>query len=130
MARWLKVKGNASPDDPSLQEYWEKRNTSNGKKYKAQGSKYDSCRRQAQQVGKQQNWKCPVCGNHLFMDEEIETHHIVPIAKGGTDYPENLMHLHAACHIHVALAKSVEPVADIRKLRLLEATGTFKTKNC
>ncbi len=33
-------------------------------------------------------------------------------------------------HIHVALAKSVEPVADIRKLRLLEATGTFKTKNC
>ncbi|NES18996.1 MAG: HNH endonuclease [Symploca sp. SIO3E6] len=29
------------------------------------------------------------------------THHIVPVAKGGTDDPENLIHLHKACHKQV-----------------------------
>ncbi|MDJ0799918.1 MAG: group II intron reverse transcriptase/maturase [Calothrix sp. MO_167.B12] len=94
IVRHIKVKGDASPDDPSLHEYWEKRNTSNGKKYWAKGSKYE-------RVAKQQNQKCPVCGSHLFNGEEIETHHIVPVQNGGTDEPENLMHLHRACHKQV-----------------------------
>ncbi len=92
--RHVKVKGLASPDDPSLKEYWLKRQNKQGKQYKAQGSKYE-------QVAKQQSWKCPVCGDSLFNSEEIETHHIVPVAEGATDDTENLMHLHRACHKQV-----------------------------
>lgn len=97
----IKVKGNSSPDDPSLREYWEKRNTKTGKDHWARGSKYE-------QVAKFQNWKCPVCGDNLFNGEPIETHHIVPVAKGGSDDPENLMHLHKACHKQVHSRIQVE----------------------
>ncbi|MBE9142096.1 group II intron reverse transcriptase/maturase [Planktothrix mougeotii] len=92
--RHIKVKSNSSPDDPNLKEYWENRNTNNGKKYWAKGSKYE-------QIAKEQGWKCAVCGEHLFNGENIETHHIVPVAEGGTDDTENLMHLHSACHKQV-----------------------------
>ena len=92
--RHVKVKGMASPDDPSLKEYWQKRQNKQGKQYWAKGSKYE-------QVAQQQSWKCPVCGDRRFNSEEIETHHIVPVAEGGTDDTENLMHLHRACHQQV-----------------------------
>jgi RNA-directed DNA polymerase len=35
----VKVKGEASSDDPSLKEYWDKRNQKLGKSYYAKGSK-------------------------------------------------------------------------------------------
>lgn len=38
--RWEKVKGNASPDDPTLSTYWKKRQTKQGKSHWAKGSKY------------------------------------------------------------------------------------------
>jgi RNA-directed DNA polymerase len=94
IVRHIKVKGNSSPDDPSLREYWQKRATDYGKKYWAKGSKYEA-------IAKLQKWKCPVCGDSLFNGEPIETHHIVPVAEGGTDDSENLMHLHKACHKQV-----------------------------
>ena len=90
----LKVKGLNSPDDPLLKEYWLKRQTQQGKNQWAKGSKYEL-------VAKYQKWKCPVCGDNLSNSEEIETHHIVPVAEGGTDDIENLMHLHRACHKQV-----------------------------
>jgi RNA-directed DNA polymerase len=92
--RHVKVKGNSSPDDSSLQEYWTNRSNKQGKQYWAKGSKYE-------QVAKFQNWKCPICGEHLFNGEEIETHHIEPVAEGGLNDIENLMHLHKACHKQV-----------------------------
>lgn len=92
--RHIKVKGNVSPDDSSLREYWQQRSTRNGKNYWAKGSKYE-------QIAKFQNWKCPMCGDSLFNGEPIETHHILPVAEGGTDDSENLMHLHRACHKQV-----------------------------
>jgi RNA-directed DNA polymerase len=94
IVRHIKVKGNSSPDDPSLREYWQKRATDYGKKYWAKGSKYEA-------IAKFQDWKCPVCGDSLFNGELIETHHIVPVAEGGTDDPENLKHLHKSCHKQV-----------------------------
>jgi len=89
--RHVKVKGEASPDDPSLIKYWEDRSKAMGKKYWAKGSKYE-------QVAKNQKWKCPICNDLLFNGEEIETHHIVPVKQGGSDDTENLIHLHKACH--------------------------------
>ena len=94
IVRHIKVKGHASPDDPTLREYWHNRSIKNGKKYWAKGSKYES-------VAKLQNWKCPVCGESLFNGEEIETHHIIPVKDGGSDDTENLIHLHSSCHKQV-----------------------------
>jgi RNA-directed DNA polymerase len=94
IVRHVKVKGNSSPDDSSLREYWENRSTKTGKIIWAKGSKNE-------QVAKFQNWKCPVCGDSLFNGEPTETHHIVPVSEGGLDDLENLQHLHKACHKQV-----------------------------
>jgi len=89
--RHVKVKGEASPDDPSLKEYWEKRHQKYGKSYWEKNSwKY--------KIAQNQSWKCPICGEPLFNGEELNTHHIVPVAQGGQDGIENLQHLHHACH--------------------------------
>nr|WP_261225677.1 HNH endonuclease [Ancylothrix sp. D3o] len=97
--RHIKVKGEASPDDPSLKEYWKKRHQKYGKSYwEKNTSNY--------QIAQNQNWVCPICGEPLFNGEEIETHHIVPVAKGGRDDIENLTHLHRACHKQVHTSKS------------------------
>lgn len=92
--RHIKVRGDASPDDSSLKEYWEKRQYKFGKSYFDKGSKH-------YKVAENQNWKCPKCGESLFNGEEIETHHIVSVAEGGTDDVENLQHLHKPCHKQV-----------------------------
>jgi RNA-directed DNA polymerase len=92
--RHIKVKGDASPDDPSLKEYWDKRHQKLGKTRFDKGSKLYT-------IAENQEWKCPKCGEPLFNGEEIETHHIVPVAEGGTDDVENLQHLHRACHKQV-----------------------------
>ena len=91
IVRHVKVKGTASPFDAELSEYWSKRNQKMGNKRWAKGSKYET-------IAKQQNWKCPNCGQYLFNEEEIETHHIVPMKDGGSDDTENLIHLHSTCH--------------------------------
>lgn len=97
--RHIKVKGNASPDDPSLREYWNNRKLKQGKNYWAKGSKYYL-------VAINQKWKCPVCGENLFNGEQIETHHIVPVKNGGEDSTDNLVHLHKVCHKQVHSQKS------------------------
>ena len=59
----------------------------------AKGSKYD-------QVAKNQNYKCPICGQFLINGEDIETHHKIPVKDGGLYDTENLIHLHKSCHKH------------------------------
>lgn len=92
--RHIKVKGSASPDDPSLREYWAKRHQKYGKSYWEKNSRN-------YKIAQNQNWKCPICGELVFNGEEIDTHHIVPVAQGGRDDIENLQHLHKACHKQV-----------------------------
>jgi RNA-directed DNA polymerase len=89
--RHIKVKGNASPDDPSLREYWNKRYQKWGKSYWEKNSRN-------YKIAQSQDWKCPSCGEPLLNDEELETHHIISVAVGGLDDIENLQHLHKACH--------------------------------
>jgi RNA-directed DNA polymerase len=96
--RHIKVKGNASPDDPSLKEYWDKRHQKLGKTRFDKGTKLYT-------IAENQEWKCPECGEPLFNGEGIETHHIVPVAEGGTDDTENLQHLHGACHRQIHKTK-------------------------
>lgn len=92
--RHIKVKGNNSPDDPNLTEYWNKRATKQGKQFWSKGSKYE-------QIAKEQNYKCPLCSQFLFNGEEIEIHHLIPVKEGGSNNIDNLTHLHKACHKQV-----------------------------
>jgi len=90
--RHVKVKDTASPDDPSLTAYWRKRKTTEGKTFWSQGSAY-------YKVAENQNWKSPVCREHLMNGEQLHTHHIVAVKDGGDDRTDNLIHLHKGCHI-------------------------------
>ena len=92
--RHIKVKGNASPDDPTLKEYWDKRHQRHGKSYWEKNTKHYL-------VAQAQNWKCPICGEPLLNGEEIEIHHIVPVAQNGLCDVDNLQHIHVACHKQV-----------------------------
>jgi RNA-directed DNA polymerase len=92
--RHIKVKGDASPDDPSLKEYWDKRQQKLGKTHFDKNTKLFT-------IAENQGWKCPECGEPLFNGEEIETPHIAVVAEGGMDDTENLQHLHKACHKQV-----------------------------
>jgi RNA-directed DNA polymerase len=89
--RFVKVKGDASPDDATLKKYWNDRRTKIGKYYWAKGSKDEK-------IANNQEWKCPVCDEHLINGEALETHHKVQIKDGGNDDIENLVHLHWYCH--------------------------------
>ena len=99
--RHIKVKGDASPDDSLLKDYWDKRHQKVGKTRFDKGTKLYT-------VAENQIWNCPECGEPLFNGEGIETHHIAPVAEGGTDDAENLQHLHKSCHkqVHKIQVKS------------------------
>ena len=95
---WTKIERHSlvskrnSPDDPTLNEYWEKRNS---KRNKAEAKKLNKRR---QKIAKRQNFKCSVCGQSIFNGEPTHIHHIKPKSKGGTDDIRNLTYLHVYCH--------------------------------
>ena len=86
------VSKRASPDDPSLQEYWAKRNK---KREKSEAVKWNA---KQEQVAHRQGYNCPVCKQSLFNNEELHMHHIVPRCEGGKDTLDNLLWLHLFCH--------------------------------
>lgn len=82
------VCGRASPDDPSLQEYWQQR-----------------ARREAQylapskrQIAQRQGYRCPGCGESFCNGEEIQVHHLLPRQHGGSNGYDNLTLRHLYCH--------------------------------
>lgn len=137
ITRHIKIKGEASPDDPSLISYWNERQTKYGKTYFAKGSKLYL-------VAQNKKWQCPVCGGtmhllkvahpsaeisrlrpvilihgwatlsrfvlgeHHFNGERIDTHHVLQVNKGGNDEVQNLVHVHKECHKQIHGKK--EPV--------------------
>jgi RNA-directed DNA polymerase len=89
--RHVIVRGTASPDDPHLRAYWAARN-----RVKARDLTPSQHR-----IAQQQDHVCPVCGDTLFNDEEIQTHHKTPRAQGGADAYANLELVHYYCHQHL-----------------------------
>jgi RNA-directed DNA polymerase len=81
-----------SPDDPTLREYWEKRQR------KRNATESEKMNRTRQKVAKKQDYKCPVCGESIFNDEPLHLHHKIPRCKGGKDTVKNLVWLHQYCH--------------------------------
>jgi RNA-directed DNA polymerase len=91
IVRHVKVKGRASPDDPTLKAYWEARRFRMGRQRMARGSLLYG-------IAEAQRWQCPACGQALFNGQEVHLHHRIPVHAGGSDDRENLQWLHAACH--------------------------------
>jgi RNA-directed DNA polymerase len=92
--RWFKierhvlVRGNASPDDPSLREYWWKRNAAKAKDLLPS----------RQELARRQDHRCYVCGETLYNDEELHMHHLEPRREGGKESYRNLRLIHLYCH--------------------------------
>jgi RNA-directed DNA polymerase len=86
--RHVMVRGSASPDDPSLRDYWEKRNWT-GAKHLNRGER---------KIAQQQGCRCQVCGESLFNGEELHKHHLIPRTQGGTTTCANLAFRHLYCH--------------------------------
>lgn len=82
--RHRKVKSDASPDDPTLVEYWTKRRTN---PRVPTGRKYD--------LWKRQKGLCPQCESNLDNGEELHVHHL----RGRNEYRlKYLQLLHETCH--------------------------------
>jgi RNA-directed DNA polymerase len=90
---WVKIKRHVmvtkdySPDDPTLQDYWQQRRA----KTLSTDARY-------RKLLKQQAGICPVCHQHLENGEELHAHHVIPKKLGGTDALDNLRLLHLYCH--------------------------------
>ena len=88
--RHILVPGTASPDDPTLRDYWAARAMARAKDLPPSRRK----------LALQQNGRCRQCGESLFNGEALHVHHKLPRAQGGTDTYANLELLHASCHQH------------------------------
>lgn len=89
--RHVMVKGTNSPDDPRLTEYWAKRNSEKRKDLPPS----------LQKIAQNQKCVCPICGESLFNEEELHTHHVIPKSQGGKDTYNNLQLVHLYCHQQV-----------------------------
>jgi RNA-directed DNA polymerase len=89
--RHVLVRGTASPDDPTLQAYWQKRARLGAKTLSPARARLSA----------RQQHTCPVCGDSLFNSEELHVHHLIPRSHGGTDRYTNLVLTHLYCHQQV-----------------------------
>ncbi len=86
--RHVLVRGTASPDDPKLTTYWKSRTEKLSPELAPSWQK----------IAKNQHYKCPICGQTLFNDEELHKHHIQARHSGGPDTYRNYLLLHLYCH--------------------------------
>ncbi len=89
--RHVKVRGNANPYDPEMEVYFEERLA---KKWKTG----HHGKRKLLGLWKQQEGKCPQCGQAISLEERTHTHHIIYRVMGGPDTQDNLLLLHPECH--------------------------------
>jgi RNA-directed DNA polymerase len=89
--RHVKVKGTASPHDPTLRQYWADRMA------RTMGRRLIRCPRE-RAMAKAQQWRCWSCGEWLGNGERLELHHVIPLRAGGTDALDNLRWVHQSCH--------------------------------
>jgi RNA-directed DNA polymerase len=86
--RHVGVRTTASPDDPSLKDYWRKR----------QAAKVKDLTSSRQKLAKRQKGRCGECFESLFNDEELQVHHRIAQSLGGNDSYSNLVLVHLFCH--------------------------------
>ena len=86
--RHVLVKATASPDDPSLSDYWKQRQVKSAKDLTIS----------KQKIAKRQEGRCLECFKSLFNDEEIQIHQQIPRSLGGNNSYSNLVLVHLLCH--------------------------------
>lgn len=104
--RHVKVKGDASLDDARLRACWW-----------ARGLDTTRFPRAWVKLARAQGFKCPVCGESLFNDEEVHRHHVQPRRVGGSLEPENTRLLHLFCHQQVHGPVGARVPRAVRRLR-------------
>ena len=87
--RHILVQFDASPDNPDLNTYWEKR-----EQRKAELLPKTRWRELARRQGNH----CPCCQQHLTNGEELHVHHLHKKSEGGSDALSNLRLIHLYCH--------------------------------
>jgi RNA-directed DNA polymerase len=97
--RHTMVEGTNSPDDATLDKYWELREL----------NKIKDLRPEPRKLAKRQNGKCPICGESLFIEENIEEHHIVPRDEDGPDTLDNKLLVHLYCHQQITAFQNRKP---------------------
>src|SRR5262249_9905172 len=75
-------------DNPELREYWEHRRM----------MKVKDLTPSRQKVAKAQNGVCPICGDWLFNEEELHSHHKRSKSESGGNRYDNLILVHLYCH--------------------------------
>lgn len=88
--RHVLIQGDASPDNPEFQDYFEQR--------AKQSERIGEHPKAVQRVIRHQQAKCPNCGQSLFNGEDIHIHHKVPRHQAGTNHTSNLVAVHLVCH--------------------------------
>src|SRR5258708_7732831 len=86
--RHIMVTGTNSPDDATLEQYWQRREM----------MKTIELLPKSKELAKRQGGKCPICGESLFIEEDIQQHHIVRRDEDGPDTPSNKLLIHLDCH--------------------------------
>lgn len=86
--RHVLVKGTASPDDPTLKEYWINR----------QRRKTSDLSTRQRFLARTQKGLCTQCRTPLLNGEELHVHHLYPKGTSGRDEWKNLRLLHYYCH--------------------------------
>jgi RNA-directed DNA polymerase len=97
--RHVLVTGTNSPDDATLADYWKHREL----------MKVKDLAPKAQALAKRQGGTCPICGESLFIEENIEQHHIVPRDEGGPSALDNLLLVHLYCHQQITALQRKKP---------------------
>ena len=88
--RFVKVKGYASPYDPTLRTYWANRNRTRT---------LDQAKsKQIQLLLRRQKGNCGRCGLIIQPDDNYHRHHIILQNQGGSDKVDNLLLVHIHCH--------------------------------
>jgi RNA-directed DNA polymerase len=90
------VRGTASPDDPTLRQYWAER----------EQTKAEALKPELRKLACRQGYICPLCGGWLINDEELHQHHRKPTSKGGEDGEDNLVLVHLFCHQQIHSRKA------------------------
>jgi hypothetical protein len=67
-------------------------------KYAVAERKIRLTKTQRKDLIKRQGNKCPLCGTALYVNDDVEVDHIVPIGAQGTDKDDNLQVVHALCN--------------------------------
>jgi RNA-directed DNA polymerase len=90
IVRHIKVRGRSSPYDPTLRDYWVKRNQRRVKQQANSWRKWNVLRRQ--------ECRCGQCGLPFQPEDNIHYHHRIPRHQGGSDGAHNRVAIHPYCH--------------------------------